>query len=345
MTIVTLHLTDVKIAAENRPKECPYCASQVLQRWGSSLKSVKDTQVDQALVYRYRCTACKRTFRHYPAGVTAAHQSQRLVQFAGLCWVLGLSLRAASAILSAFPVALSHTSIWWDVQALAEGLKRRRPAQVRVLGVNGFYPKLAGREQPTVVAVDLGSGQPLALAAISEKDWRAVVKWLEPIVKEWGVEVIVSDDLKELDMATQRLGVEHQVCHFHLLRWLWRALAELREQLEPEQHAVIDELWQIASQRPPEAKKRLFELWQALPARRSKDQMTSPLYRLRLLILRLSEKWNQYTFDQSVADVPPTNNGTERAIDKWRIRSHSMRGFKSWAGLEGAFLLCGSQII
>ena len=28
----------------------------------------------------------------------------------------------------------------------------------------------------------------------------------------------------------------------------------------------------------------------------------------------------------------------------WRIRSHSTRGFKSWAGLEGAFLLCSSQI-
>lgn len=345
MTIVTLHLPDVKATAESRPAQCKYCDSQVLQRWGSSLKEVKDTQTHRAIVYRYYCTACKRTFRHYPEGVTAAHQSQRLVQIAALCWVLGLSLRGTSAILSVFPVALSHTSAWRDVQALSTSLKRNLPRQVRVLGVDGFYPKIAGQVQPTVVLVDMGSGQPLALGVINEKDWRAVVAWLEPLVQEWGVEVIVTDDLKELDMATRRLGVQHQVCHFHLLRWLWRALAELRQQVDLEWQPMIDEIWQLARYRPPEAHTRLFELWQAIPARRSLDQKTSPLYRLRLLILRLSENWDKYSLDQSVADVPPTNNGTERAIGKWRIRSHSTRGFKSWTGLEAAFLLCGSEII
>lgn len=344
MTIVTLHLPDVKAAAGSRPERCPRCGSQVLQRWGSSLKAVKDMHVNQAIVYRYRCTECKRSFRHYPAGVTAAHQSQRLVQFAALCWIFGLSLRGTSAVLSAFPVGLSHTSAWRDVQVVCAGLKRRLPGRVRVLGVDGFYPKIAGQEQPSVVAVDLGTGQPVALGAISEKDWRAVVAWLEPLVKAWGVEVIVSDDLKELDVATRRLGVEHQVCHFHLLRWLWRALADLRNQLDPERQALIDEIWQIAKDRPPTGQKRLFELWQALPVRRSRDRATSALYRLRLLILRLSEKWGQYTLDQSIEGVPPTNNGTEQAIGKWRIRSHSTRGFKSWAGLEAAFLLCGNPI-
>ena len=344
MTIVTLHLSDVKAAADNRPGACPYCANQLLQRWGSTLKEVKDTHTHQAIVYRYRCTECQRTFRHYPQGVTAAHQSQRLVQFAALCWVFGLSLRGTSAILSVFPAVLSHTSAWRDVQAVCAGLKRRLPGRVRVLGVDGFYPKIAGQEQATIVAVDLGSGQPLALGAINEKDWRAVVAWLAPLVEAWGVEVIVSDDLKELDMATRRLGVAHQVCHFHLLRWLWRALAELRKQVDLEWQATIDEIWQIARHRPPEAPTRLFELWQGIPVRRSQDHKTSPLYRLRLLILRLSENWDKYSFDQTDTHVPPTNNGTERAIGKWRIRSHSARGFKSWAGLDAAFLLCGSII-
>ena len=195
-----------------------------------------------------------------------------------------------------------------------------------------------------MVAVDLGTGQPVALGAIYEKDWRAVVAWLEPLVKAWGVEVIVSDDLKELDVATRRLGVAHHICHFHLLRWLWRALADLRNKLEPERQALVDEVWHIAKDRPPDGGKRLFELWQSLPVRRSRDQATSALYRLRLLILRLSEKWGEYTLDQRFEEVPPTNNGTEQAIGKWRIRSRCVRGFKSWAGLEAAFLLCGSQI-
>ena len=344
MAIVTLRLPAVKACTESRPAHCPECGCMVLQRWGSVQKAVKDPHVHLVLLYRYHCTACQHTFRYYPQGLCAAHQSQRLVQLAALCWIFGLSLRGASAILSVFPVELSHTSVWRDVQVVCAGLKRRLPGRVRVLGVDGFYPKIAGQERPSMVAVDLGTGQPVALGAIYEKDWRAVVAWLEPLVKAWGVEVIVSDDLKELDVATRRLGVEHQICHFHLLRWLWRALADLRNKLEPERQALVDEVWHIAKDRPPDGGKRLFELWQSLPVRRSRDQATSALYRLRLLILRLSEKWGEYTLDQRFEEVPPTNNGTEQAIGKWRIRSRCVRGFKSWAGLEAAFLLCGSQI-
>jgi transposase-like protein len=344
MAIVTLQLPIVKAYSENRPAQCVYCDSPILQRWGGRLRGVKDTHVHQALVYRYRCCQCKRTFRHYPEGITAARQSQRLILYAALGWLMGLSLRGTSAMLSPYPVELSHTSIWRDVQALAARLKRRLPKRVRVLGVDGVYPKLAGKEQPTLVCVDLGTGQPVALGAISEKDWRAVVRWLEPLVKELGVEVLVTDDLKELDVAARQLQLDHQVCHFHKLRWLWHALKKLRKQLDEEHHGLLDEIWQLAKERPPGSQARLFTLWKGIPVRRRRDQETSALYRLRLLILKLHDNWEKYTLDQRDGEVPPTNNGTERAIGKWRIRSHSTRGFKSWAGFEAAFLLCGSEI-
>lgn len=345
MAIVTLRLPDVKASIATRPAGCRYCASPVLQRWGSQIRAVKDPHVHQALVYRYRCTNCQRTFRHYPPGLSHARQSQRLIHLAALCWVLGLSLRATSAILSVFPVELSHTSIWWDVQALSARLKRKLPGQVRVLGVDGVYPKLHGQEQPTLIAVDLGSGKPVALGAVPEKDWRAVVKWLQPLVKELGVEVIVSDDLRELAVAAEQLQVAHQVCHFHLLRWLWYALARLRKQLAEEHHDLLDQVWQLAKERPTGARTRLFELWKGIPVRRARDEKTSALYRLRLLILRLHDNWEKYTLDQRDETVPATNNGTEQAIGKWRLRSHSTRGFKSWAGLEAAFMTCSEGII
>lgn len=345
MAIVTLYLPIVKAVSEHRPASCPHCSSPILQRWGGQLRAIKDTHVRQAVVYRYRCTSCRRTFRHYPQGITSAHQSQRLVRFAALCWVLGLSLRGSSAILSVFPVALSHTSIWNDVQALAARLKRQMPKQVRVLGVDGVYPKVKGQEQPTLIAVDLGSGQPLALGAVHEKDWRAVVAFLEPLIQELGVEVIVSDDLRELAFAAERLKLSHQVCHFHLLRWLWHALEKLRKQLDNEHHSLLDEVWQLAKTRPAGAQTRLFALWQAIAVRRSRDQKTDALYRLRLLILRLHDNWEKYSLDQHHSEVPSTNNGTERVIGKWRIRSHSTRGFKSRGGLEAAFLTCGSDLL
>jgi hypothetical protein len=158
------------------------------------------------------------------------------------------------------------------------------------------------------------------------------------------VEVLVTDDLKEFGVLASQLKLEHQVCHFHVLRWVCRALAELRKQLPDEHHLLIDEVWQIMKERSAQGRVRLFDLWQGLPARRKRDQRTSALYRLRLLILRLHEKWQQYTLDQRQPDVPATNNATERSIGRWRIRSHATRGFKSWAGSEAALLLCSDPI-
>jgi hypothetical protein len=60
--------------------------------------------------------------------------------------------------------------------------------------------------------------------------------------------------------------------------------------------------------------------------------------------LKLHENWQKYTLDRRDASVPATNNATEQAIGKWRIRSRSTRGFKSWAGMEAAFLACGSDL-
>ena len=345
MTIVTLRLPAVKASTVDRPRECVYCGSSLLQRWGGRVRNIRDTQVQQAVVYRYRCTDCERTFRHYPQGVTNAQQSQRLIQLAALCWVFGLSLRATTAILSAFPVALSHTSVWNDVQALAERLQGKLSRKVEVLGVDGVYPKLGGEKQPTVIAVDMGSGEPVAVAAINENNWQAVVAWLEPMIEELGVEVLVTDDLRQLAVAADRLQPEQQICNFHLLRWLWVALEKLRGELDEEYQQLVDEVWQIAKERPPGGQKRLFELWQAIPMNRVRDEEAPPLYRLRLVILRLHNNWEKYTLDQRREDVPATNNATERAIGKWRIRSRSTRGFKSWAGLKAAFLVCGSEII
>lgn len=345
MAIVTLRLPDVKVVAEVRPEECPFCGCPILQRWGGQPRSIKDPHVHEVLVYRYRCTDCGRTFRHYPEGISGAHQSQRLIQLAVVSWVLGLSLRGTSALLSVFPVALSHTSIWNDVQAAAQRWSQNQTRQVRVLGVDGVYPKVWGQEQPTVIAVDLGSGQPVALGAISEKDWRAVVAWLEPLVEELGVQVVVTDDLRELAVAVKALHCDHQICHFHLLRWLWRALEKLRQELEPKYHPLLDEVWQLAKTRPSEAQVRLFDLWQGIESRHKRDEQAVALYRLRLIILRLHDNWKKYTLDQRQIDVPATNNGSERVIGRWRIRSRSTRGFKSWAGLEAAFTVCAQRVI
>jgi transposase-like protein len=345
MAIVTLRLSEVKSKPAGRPESCRYCSSTILQAWGRVTKPVRDPQLREVVVRRYRCVACGRTFRHYPEGVGAADQSGRLVQLAALCWVLGLSLRAVSAVVGAFAVPLAHMTVWRDVQQLASPARSRPPRRVRVLGVDGFYGRLAGQRCGMVLAVDLGRGRPVAIARVDERDPAAVVAWLAPLVAALGVEVLVTDDLASLGVAAARLGCRRQVCRFHQRRWVGRALAKLGRELGSEWQAALDEVAQWVAQPPPDGPQRLFALWQQIAAPRgARTQAETALYRLREVVVQLMDHWPDYVRYQHEADVPSTNNGSERAIGRWRSRARRVRGFKSWAGLEAAFLLCNSPL-
>ena len=72
MPIIVLKLPDVKSEPDGRPEKCPSCGYDILQRWGGQKKRLRDLQVKQAVVYRYRCCRFRHTFRHYPVGVDQA---------------------------------------------------------------------------------------------------------------------------------------------------------------------------------------------------------------------------------------------------------------------------------
>ena len=113
MSIVVLKLPEVKIE-NGRPSRCPSCKGETFQRWGGRRKAVRDPQVKQVLVYRYRCCHCHHTFRHYPEGVDQAQQSQRLRKLAAIGWALGLSYRGIAAVFAAFGVGIGRMSAWRD---------------------------------------------------------------------------------------------------------------------------------------------------------------------------------------------------------------------------------------
>ena len=87
MAIFVLKLASVKRKTELRPKACPYCQGETFQRWGKTSKPIRDIRCRRVQVYRYRCCRCKRTFRHYPEGISRAAQTKRLQALAVLCWV------------------------------------------------------------------------------------------------------------------------------------------------------------------------------------------------------------------------------------------------------------------
>lgn len=345
MSNIILKLPEVKDRAE-RPSKCPSCGGEILQRWGRNMRQVRDPQVDEVEVYRYRCCRCRHTFRHYPEGIDQAQQTQRLRALASICWMLGLSYRGVEAILEVFGVRIDHMSAWRDVQERADQLRKQQMRKpVRVLGLDGAYVKGWGKTQPVLVAVDMGSGKPVAIGHVDEYNPQAVRRFLEPIVKQLGVSVVVTDDLVHYKTVADKLGLEHQTCQFHVRGWVARDLKKLRDTVPKEWWPVLDEVKQLISDLPPEGSKRLFELWKQIPERRAgRGRPLSPLDQLRYLLLRLSEHWPHYRVFTWHNGVPWTNNPTEQVIGKMKMRSRTVRGYKSTHGMLAGLMVSGSGI-
>lgn len=347
MTIVVLKLPVVKRKTEGRPRQCRYCEGETFQRWGRVKKAVKDLRVRNVKVYRYRCCGCKRTFRHYPEGSSRADQTERLRLFAVLLWKLGLSHRASSLILSGLQVRLSHMTIWRDVQAQAQRIKKHNQWKpVRMLGLDGAYVLGWGEKQPVLVAVDLGTGEPLAVGYINEYDPQAIRRWLAPLVQQHGITVIVTDDLSSYKVVAEKLQLEHQICQFHVRRWVGKTLKELHNTVPKEWLWMLEDIHQLIDLLPPDGHKSLYALWKQLPGRRSsRSQSRSALEQLRDLLLRLSQDWHKYCAFQSEPLLPWTNNATERSIGKMKMRARTVRGYKSWPGMQAGLFLAASSIV
>lgn len=344
MSILVLKLPDVKRKTEARPKECPYCGGETFERWGQVRKPVRDTQCRNVCVYRYRCCRCKRTFRHYPEGTTRADQTERLRLFAVVCWMFGMSYRKVSTILSGLGIVLCTMTVWRDAQEQEEKLRRQNQWKpVRVLGLDGAYVLGWGEKRPVLVAVDLGERQPVAVGYVNEHDPLAIQRWLEPLIQCMGVSVIVTDDLAMYKVVAKRLNLEHQICQFHVRRWVGRTLKELQNTLSKEWLWVVEEVRELMGELPPDGDKRLYALWKQVkaPGGRRSGQYT-PIDQLRDLLIRLSENWSGFCAFYTDPAIPWTNNGTEQVIGRMKMRARTVRGYKSWPGMQTGLMLAGT---
>ena len=331
MSIVVLKLPAVKRKNEGRPKKCPYCGGETFQRWGQVNKAVKDTRVRQVKVYRYRCCHCNHTFRHYPAGVSHAQQSGRLMKLCVIMWSLGLSHRSVVLILSVFGVCLSHMSGWRSVQREGQRIRQKLQWQgARVVGVDGAW--VAGKG--IMVAVDLGKGELLALAAIDEKEKSAVAVWLKALKQQHNIGAIVTDDLATYKEIAQELELGHQICQFHVRRWVGQALRKWEEELSQEWVPILSTIQQMVDELPVHGNKVLYQLWKKIPGRTTPpNEKRTPLEKLRDLVLRLSRDWERYIEFYSDPGIPWTNNRTEQIIGRLKNRAKRVRGYKSTDGL------------
>jgi transposase-like protein len=348
MSIVTLRLPEVKVCESSRPKRCQICGGETFQRWGGAIRKVRDPHIREVLIYRYRCCTCRHTTRQYPSGIDQASQTKRMRALAAIGWILGMSYRGQTSYLSGFGIELGRMSIWRDVQERAKGWEKERHWKpVRVLGVDGAYLRGWGETQAVMVAVDMGTGDPVTVGYLDEKDPQAVKKFLEPLMQRLGVSVIVTDDLASYKQAADQLGLEHQVCQFHLRRWVGRTLRDLKQTVPAEKLGVIEEIKMIIAELPLHGDRRLLELWRQIPETRQgrNGSEYSPLDQLRFLLVRLAQDWARYRVFDWQKDVPWTNNPTEQAIGRMKMRARAVRGYKTWAGMKSGLITAGIGVV
>ena len=314
-----LLVPQVKPQPVERPTTCRWCGSPLLQRHQAVWKKVIDTQVRETQAVRYRCTACGRTFRHYPQGVSHYRQSQRVMGLAVLFWTLGLSEWATSHVLHALEAGIHRSSVHRGRLRAGVLLQQRGMAvgRVRVLGADETTVRVRGQAQLVGFVVDGESGKTIEVFLLVCQDSTAFRQWLERYTRTFGVEVLVTDDLNTYKLVSQQLGLPQQVYLAHVRKWVAQRLRRIRGW--EEEQALIRETVRTL---PTDGGERLLRLERRV--RRSPP--------LRLLAVDLIGRWPALVYHQGRPWVPATNNRTEQAIGKSKVRFKTVRGFKSVTG-------------
>jgi len=160
-----------------------------------------------------------------------------------------------------------------------------------------------------------------------------------------GVSVIVTDDLMSYHRVAEQMNLGHQVCQLHVRRWVGKVLKELRTSFPKDWHWVLGEVDELIETLPAEGDRRLYALWKRLSGRKSApDRPRTPLEQLCDLLLRLSETWRSYILFDQDPEVPWTNNLTEQAIGRMKMRARTVRGYKTWQGMHTGMMLAGTGI-
>jgi len=362
---IRVRLPTVEPGEYSRPKECPYegCGGRFFKPHGlkGEKKAIRDLRYEQVKSYRYRCLRCDRTFRVYPQGVSQAQQSDLLKAITVLLYVLGLSYGAVEDVLFALGVAVSKTTVYYNVQEA--GIKSRsgqratvaRGGKRAVISSDGTYVKVKGEQIGIQVVVDDQSGELLALEVVVSENADEVREIVEQVAEQVNAEVLVSDDLDVYKGVADETGLDHQTCRSHIKRnvddWAQSLLEQLKKN-EPLPEGVkssterlpedVQTIQQLVRKRPPEAPDRLEKMYyryMAAPVPK-KGQRHTVWYRMRMRIPRLWENWDRLTLDQRRDDLDGTNNSSERLIGWWiKERYRTMRGYKRTESIRNVVTL------
>ena len=213
-------------------------------------------------------------------------------------------------------------SVWRDVaeagsNALNGWLSRARGA-VALMGADETVVKVNGSKVVVGFVTDAESGKLLGMDVLADRDSEGFGNWLEGYVSQFGVEAMVTDDLSTYKPVVERLGVEHQVCLAHVRKNVRKRLADI-EGWEWRKAMI----WRLVSELPEDGGRTLLDMEWLVRSEPS----------LRRLVVDLCEKWHSLLCHQRVRGMPQTNNCSERAIGRSKIRYKTVRGYKSEEGM------------
>jgi DNA-directed RNA polymerase subunit RPC12/RpoP len=188
MPLILLHLPEPKTIPDGRPGECPYCGSQILQRWGRVTKPITGRADVTAVIYRYKCQDCEKTFRDYPKGVDRSGITRSIRHLAVILSALGLSSRKIQEVFDRFGINLSHMTIWREGQELAKDLEGHK---ISTLAGNMIldqeFVQKKSHKYDVLVAINLSEGQYMMLGALNDRDPISVMSWFRPLLKDAGI--------------------------------------------------------------------------------------------------------------------------------------------------------------
>jgi len=314
-------------------RTCPHC-NRPNGRIHSAItqRPISDPKIETVVQRRMMCPFCKTTWTVRLQGVSDGRQrTDRLICIGVVLYMLGLSYRGVEQFLTMFGWQGSKSTIERDLARSGQKAKALHIQSLRmgvkVLGVDGTGARMAGQSRAGMLFfVDIDNGKLLFAVRANETDSRQVRRHVQEIASMVGAEQLRTDELSVYDGASE--GIERTICLAHWLKSKCKRAWELSRQFAAE--GLLYE-----SQTMLELKQLLHEKW-------SMPQMPEEIERLvrrfinchrgihgkaNRLLQHIERTWS------SVGRGPgdPTNNVTERLIGlTYKIRSKTMRGFKSW---------------
>jgi hypothetical protein len=145
---------------------------------------------DVAVIYRYRCLDCERTFRDYPEDIDRSTHGHSIRRLAAMLWALGYSYREIVRILGKKQIKLSRSTIWREVQEISSQLSGTRVNKLQhEYRIDKTYIHKVSGKFGVVFAIDLNYDDYIILGTLNEHNPVYVTSWLRPLVQGTNIEI------------------------------------------------------------------------------------------------------------------------------------------------------------